>query len=332
MIKLVYLTDTHVRANSPSSRLDFFPETIIKKLTWVGEYANSVNADAIIHGGDWLDRWDATYSIIRDLIKVVLKWDKKVYTVLGNHDISGYNAETFQKTAIGVLEAAGFIQRLESKPVLIKGSNETVSLTGADASSDVDDKLKYYTDVAGESDHIKIHIVHGFLSNISWPDYVKHTLISNIVETKADIILTGHEHKGFGLIEKNNKLFCNPGALARVTAGLGDINQVVKVALITINGSDFNIELVPLPKSIALPADKVLDRSKIKEEKERVQNLETFKSKMDGFQFTSFNIYKILEEIKAQESIEENVVKLTKEKLEIAESEIAEEEKSNVRE
>ena len=54
---------------------------------------------------------------------------------------------------------------------------------------------------------------------------IEHTKISEICnKINADIVLTGHEHVGFGVVRRNGKLFVNPGALTRTTSGL-DFNN-----------------------------------------------------------------------------------------------------------
>jgi len=321
MIKLLFLTDTHIRANSPASRLDDFPKTILKKLEWVGKKANELEVDAIIHGGDWLDRPDAVYSILNDFVKTIVDWGKPIYTVAGNHDIYGLNPETFNRTALGLLVNAKIITRLSSEPIVLK---DTVSLTGVDShyNLDKDDRVDDYVDVKGNDNHTKIHVVHGFLAKAKW-DMVPSTAIKDILDTKADIVLTGHEHTGYGVVKKGLKTFCNPGALARVTAGVGDVNQEVKVALITIGKEGKLIELIKLPEDIAKPSGEVLNRDKLLEEKEHKIRLETFTSNLNNFNLSeSLSIYTVLDEIAKEEKVDEKVIKLVRERLEKAQEEM----------
>lgn len=321
-MKILYFTDPHIRASSPGSRLDDFPETIMKKIEWVGSYAKDNDIEIIIVGGDWLDRPDVPYSILSNLATMLLNWRRNgitVYTVLGNHDLYGYNPKTFSRTGLSVLCVYDSLKRLSEVPIIIGN----ISLTGVDAhySLDKDGDVSHYVNVDGDSDYLKIHVVHGFLDKEKW-DQVPSTAIKDILHTGADIVLTGHEHKGYGVIKKGGKLFCNPGALARVTAGLGDINQEVSVAVID---SDLReIELAKLPIDIAKPASEVLDREKLLKEKDHTAKMMAFSNTISEFQTgESLNLYALLDNIAKEEKASMKAVDISRTKLQEAEEEIA---------
>jgi DNA repair exonuclease SbcCD nuclease subunit len=327
MIKLIYTTDPHGRANNPTSRKDNFPDTILKKIAYVGKLAKDENADAVVCGGDWLDRPDTSTSFVSRLAEVLSNFPCPIYSVIGNHDIYGQNPQTLPRTQLSILIAAKLIQRLYmDKPVLLADSKTKVYITGVDAHYDLDKngRTSDYVDVP-ETDGVRIHVVHGFLTDRDWPN-VPCTLISSVLNTKADILLTGHEHGGFGIIGRNGKLFCNPGALARVSASIGDVNQDVKVALITIQGNVFDCEFKRLPSSIALPASQVIDRAKLVEEKKHQERLTHFIDNLNDLKITdSFNVYNVLDEIATQENVPQEVVDIVRKRLEKAEEQLKEE-------
>jgi len=320
-MKILYFTDPHIRANSPGSRLDDFPEAILSKLEWVGDYAEDNHIKTILVGGDWLDRPDIAYSMLDKFTEVLIRWKGKgidVYTVLGNHDLYGYNPQTFSRTALSLLVRFGLLKRLSKAPLEI----DNVSITGVDAHFllDKNDNVDDYVIVDGAKDKLKIHVVHGFLDNEKWEN-VPSTAIKDIAHTSADIILTGHEHTGYGVVKKSGKIFCNPGALARVTAGIGDVNQEVKVAIIDSEKKD--IELIKLPLDIAKPSSEVLDRDKLVREKEHKSKLAAFQSVINDFQTPDdMNTYMALEALAKEENLAENVVELARKKLEEAEEDM----------
>lgn len=333
-MKFIFFTDMHGRANNPVSRLDNYPETVLKKLEWVVKTANEKDA-VLLFGGDWLNRPDTSPSFIGNMAAILSKLKNgPCYTVLGNHDIYGYNVETFPRTPLYILAQIGIIKILdETTPTLFDNVGETgditvVGVTGASASYDIDkaDKKHYMAEITEPCD-THIHIVHGFLTNKEWP-YVEHTLIDDIAgRTHANIILSGHEHSGFGVIKKkgdsfrNHTLFCNPGALLRVSAGIGDMNMAVRVAEITVNGFQSEIEFIYCPEDIALPAAQVIDRERLLKEKEHEQKINSFFrsiAETDIEMFDTTDIMAVFKQFAEQEDINADIQKEIVKRLSIA--------------
>jgi DNA repair exonuclease SbcCD nuclease subunit len=329
-MKFIYFTDPHVRITSPKYRKDDFYQTILKKLSYVNYLGQEYNVDSYICGGDWMDRPDIPYTTLTGLAEVLSKFKKPIYSVIGNHDIFGYNPETHYRTALSVIRGCGFITRLSmQQPICVTDGNTRVLLSGCDAHSQLDKngRITDYIDIPGEDIEAdaRIHVVHGFLTKKPWP-HVPVTTINQILDTKADIVLTGHEHSGFGVIKANGKLFCNPGALGRITASVGDVNLEVKVALIEINGSDRKIDLIKLPADIARPASEVIDRDAMEKEKARQETLMLYstatKETVNKFKFdTGFDLYRMLDMLKENKHIPEDVEAIMLKYIALAEEE-----------
>ena len=316
-MRLIFITDTHGKASSPSSRLDDYPSAMLAKMRYVGEYAKSINAKAVIHGGDWLDTPDVSESFVREFAKIVNNYHCPVVGVLGNHDIYGYNPETFLRTSLGVAEGVGVFERLyPDKGLILEDSYFDLDKEG---------HLEDYTNTPlyhSEGVNTHIHVVHGMLVEREWP-HVNCTVIEDIKDCNADIILTGHEHTGFGVKTINNKVFCNPGSLARVTAGTGDIRKDVRMAVIEINKDGYRVELVNLPSFVAKPSSEVLDIDRLLEEKRNKEQLNNFINNINSVEIKNdFNIYESLVSISKIENVEEDVISECRKQLEIAEEEL----------
>lgn len=319
--RFVYFTDPHLRGNNPLSRKDDFVATAFKKIEWVVDYANNADA-AIICGGDWVQRPDTAPNVIAQLQRILSKAKNPIFTVLGNHDIYGYNPGTFFRTPLHIIEVAGTIKRLSAEPTVWR----EVQLTGVDAHYDLDQHGRTidYTEIQ-ENGLAKIHVVHGFLTDHEWP-HVPCTILEAVQDTMADLILTGHEHSGFGLYESGKKKFCNPGALLRVSASVGDVNQVVKVAKITVNSDSHQIDvkLIPLPGEVARPAEEVLDRERLLEEKRIEQVMANFTDNLGTFTLDpSKTPTQMLQDYATQEALDPRLVSLTSQRLQDAELELA---------
>lgn len=285
-VKFVFMTDIHGRTNNPISRKDDFPETILRKLRWVVDYANNIGA-SILCGGDWLNRPDTSAAFISKMCSILEMAENPVVGILGNHDLFGYNVKSFGRTPLAIAAACNNIHILNEGGIDVGDDTLHVYISGSHSSPLIDRggrTEEYYTprnNRPKDTNEIRIHIVHGFLTDKDWPDGVPYTKINDVLDTDADILLAGHEHLGFGIKAVGCTTFCNPGALARVSAGVGEINRDVKIAEITIRKrlnvpAEYSVELIALPEDIALPANEVLDREKIELEKEMQKKIEGF--------------------------------------------------------
>lgn len=285
-MKFLFMTDTHGRTNSPASRKDDFPSAVLKKMRWCVDKANSENR-MILHGGDWVNRPDTAPTFISMMAGILGMCKNGVMGILGNHDIYGYNTDSFRRTPMSIVDACNQIHILpDNDTVVLKKDGLEVYLSGVSSHALLDKGGRtddYYTprkDKPKAVNEIRIHIVHGFLTDHDWPEAVPYTKIQDVLDTDADILLTGHEHTGYGVFTNNGTTFCNPGALGRVSAAVGDVNRTVQVADIDVFLEDgrakYSVSLVPLPDTIALPADEVLDRERLESEKHAAQQIESF--------------------------------------------------------
>jgi len=312
------MTDPHITGVSPKSRKDDYFTTIKEKLVEVGQIAKANKVSAILCGGDIFNRPDPSPSVVIDIFRIIKAWDVPLYGVIGNHDIFGFNPETVGRTMLGVLMSSGLYNPL--------GDDNWVEFANCDDFNDNDFTVgisgcdSYYgLDKGGRTEDyspnnpmgsVKIHIVHGYLSAKKRLETIPHTMIDDILDTKADIVLAGHEHEGFGVIKRNNKLFCNPGALGRVSAAVGEINRDVRVALVIVNGpGDFDIRLIPL--KCAKPADEVLDREQLEKEKEQQEQMAVFAQSISDFEVKTTDILEIMQLIADEENKQHGDIRMS---------------------
>jgi len=88
-VKLLYLTDTHIRGTSPRSRIDDFAQALLAKLREVLSLARLHGVAAILHGGDLFDRPDVTPAVAREFLGVLRDCPCPIYGIAGNHDMFG---------------------------------------------------------------------------------------------------------------------------------------------------------------------------------------------------------------------------------------------------
>ncbi|NMA49738.1 MAG: metallophosphoesterase [Tissierellia bacterium] len=306
-MRILYFTDTHIRGTNPKNRKDDFVKSLELKLEEIVEIVNIKNIDYVIHGGDLFDRPDISISVVSKFTNIIKKIDKPIYIVCGNHDIFGHNPSTIDRTMLGLLKSLDFLNIVDIKSKIILEKNGIrVQLTGLPYSYNVDSSKEGYilTDIAPNIDY-SIHIVHGMLLDRPFVKGIPYTLVDDIIETKADITLSGHYHAGFKTIEKDGKYFISPGSLVRITNSLREIERMPKVVLIDLEDK-ITIELLNLKS--AKPGEEVLDRSEIERGSFRGERIIEFKQSIDSaINFEKMDINDLLLEVTLAENLSDGV-------------------------
>ncbi|OCL28042.1 metallophosphoesterase [Orenia metallireducens] len=319
-MKLLFLTDTHIRGTNPSRRLDDFKETLLRKLEEVREIAIEEEVDYILHGGDLFDRPDTAPSVVGEFVKLLRTYPKPIYIVAGNHDLYGHNPQTLPRTMLGLLIASGVVNLIPDKPILLDGeSGITLQLSGRnfDYTLDNKDSNAYHVKKSSSADYA-IHIVHGML--LDRPFFESGFTLIEGVETEADITIAGHYHLGFGVREYKGRYFLNPGSLVRASADIKEINRTPQVAIIELK-DEVNITLRKLKS--APKGKEVLDRRAIEEEKFRERKLAEFIRQIKASdEFKVFSIDAILNKIASNKGLEEGTIKEALHRLELAQEEV----------
>lgn len=307
-MKFLYFTDTHIRATNPKNRLDDFYTTLQTKLLEVSEISKAEKVDYVLHGGDLFDRPDTSISVVSDFSKIFLSFDVPIYIVSGNHDIFGHNPKTINRTMIGLLNSLNIINLVDEKEIILE-KDIKVQLTAAPYVFGMDDEInkgRYIIKERNTNVDYMIHMTHGFLLDKPFIKNIPHTLVSEILDTKANITLAGHYHYGFPTQCIDGKYFINPGSLIRISNSLIEIKRRPKVVIINIDKDGISLKDIYLKS--ALPGDTVLDRSEIERHKLKLDKIYEFKEIIDStVELGNLDIYEILSEIALNEAISKNV-------------------------
>ena len=217
-LKIFFATDIHLRAIKPISRKDDdFLSNIIQKIDQLREMSSA--ADMVILGGDIFDRPDASHGVVVKAINAFSKFKIPVHTIIGNHDVYGYQGQSMDKTAMGVLLESGVIKKFDSMFI------NNVAIYGLHAYDKTIWKVP-------ESQSTKVLVAHKMLTNQPFPGESCHLIRDVANDTNADVILSGDIHYPHS-VEVNGKLFINPGSLSRLS--IADRDRQPQVAEISIS-------------------------------------------------------------------------------------------------
>lgn len=325
MIKLLYFGDPHIRGTSPRNRLDDYKEALKAKLREVFYLAEKHQVQAIVQPGDTFDRPEVSTAVLLEFADLLSTSPVPIYTTVGNHDVYGYNLETLGRTSLEILRRLVpqlHVLRYPNQAVYFEDGDTVVQLTFTPYSHKIDvEGYGYSPEVSGPQDAVyKIHVAHGMLLD-HIPPFDRFTRIYD-VETTADMILSGHDHTGYGVFRrpKDGKLFCNPGSLTRLAASQAEVSRPIQAALITVAKSPYGgykdaITLFPL--LCAKPGEEILDRSKIEAEAQRSYAMEQFstliQTETGGAELVDLEA--IMAEMARLENMAPDVVALAQKKL-----------------
>lgn len=314
-MKLLYITDTHIRGTPPRHRLDDFPAALRAKLTEVVELACRHRVQAILHGGDLFDRPDVAPAVAREFLEPLRAAPCPIYGIAGNHDIFGHNPETLHRTMLGLFDGFGLFQLIRPGQVHLLGEGSLqVQVTGQEFHYDLDrrdPRLDYCVYAEGDPaappghQHWRqpgvrwaIHLVHGMLLERDFFPGIAHTLLEAVMpHSVADLTLNGHYHPGFSQVwEHGGRRWVNPGALVRLGIGAGELRRQPRAVLIELTPDALRLEFINLAS--APPGEEVLDRGALEAEALRNQALADFLSDVRAAgEFQELDVARILERI-----------------------------------
>lgn len=258
----ILLSDVHFTLDQPEGRLDNAFDTLIRKLTYVLDYARKNNYN-ILQAGDFFNS-PRNWRSLSALINILLDYqDIYVYCVAGQHDLYLYNQESFSSTAMGILTDLGLLTLLNNDPIEMNNS----LLWGASFGQD----LPKVTQFQNKQNILVIH--QPILMSKLWKgqrdvNYAPQFLMDH---PEFDLILCGDIHNRFIFVDNNKRIICNSGPLLRREASLDMLEH--RPGFYVYQPLSKNIFWEEIPHETA---DKVLSR-------EHIDSTKDLNDKMDKF-------------------------------------------------
>lgn len=248
--KVLFATDLHAKLSKPSSRLDEnFLDTVAAKLQFFLDCAKENDVDVPILGGDIFDNPDPSNSVVIKIMKILAGADRDIFTLIGNHDIFGYQGQSIGNSALGILMEAGVIHRLD------KYTHGGICIRGIHAF----DKLDFSVD---PKYRFNIIAAHKMITNVNIPGAIPIPELMKV--NQANVVFSGDMHTPH-FAEEGKQLFWNPGSLTRMS--IADRGRNVQMAMVTIfEDYSQNYKWIDVPHA---PGDKVFDVAAYEASKEK---------------------------------------------------------------
>ena len=204
----LFYTDIHVSGQTPRNRIDDYPRAIIEKLRETYKIASEKKCDIVLFGGDFFDTHKIySYDIMSEVIEIISASPLETYCIIGQHDLRGYNPNTYDQSAFG------FVQKHCKNFYVIweRMELEDCVLYPCHVWDDFDEVVKIDLD----DEKPTIMLAHHLLSkDLHMFDIIQ---TSSIKKCDFDIVLSGDLHTGYDIHTIDGTLFANPGSLCRKT-------------------------------------------------------------------------------------------------------------------
>ena len=110
---IAFAGDTHLVETTPRSRKDVFYQSVLKKMEYV-----IFNNDVTIFLGDLFHKPATSNVVMSGLMDLLIRAEqagKRVYTIIGNHDVpmASVEEENLSKTSLNILFKTGLIKELK---------------------------------------------------------------------------------------------------------------------------------------------------------------------------------------------------------------------------
>ncbi|MFA7287358.1 MAG: metallophosphoesterase [Melioribacteraceae bacterium] len=260
-MKILMISDIHLRDSGSRFRIDNYRETQFKKLEWCLKLGVEKKCDLMLQAGDLFDSVRASNWLISDTINLFKKSKLNILAVSGNHD-QRHLDRSLVNTPIKVVESADVIKLLEAIP----SSYENVDIYGChwgDTIPEIIDKNKF-----------NILVIHKMVIRDEdekiWCGQTGHITARVLLsKNKFDVILSADNHKYF-VHEYNGKTLLNMGSLTRLN--ISQIDYIPKIAVFDTDTKTYELFEIPCEhSSISFNLEEVLKNKDKKETSEQIK-------------------------------------------------------------
>ncbi len=259
-MKILILSDCHLRDTNPRNRQDNYYQTGLDKLDWCFNLAKINKCNFVLQAGDLTDNPRSSYRLIAAILGLLHKHDIKVYGVTGQHD-RRHHTNDLSNVPITVLQTNfNKFELLNKEPICTNNLNIYGSSFGEEIPKILD------------QDKFNILVTHRMVigEDKLWEGQESYvTARTLLAKNKFNLIVSGDNHQFF-TSEYQGRHLLNLGSLLRSTSA--QIDHKPKVAIFDTDKNNYELFDVPIQ-----PASAVFNLDEIKNKKEEV--LETDKIK-----------------------------------------------------
>ena len=244
--KLIMPGDPHLSSVTPSSRIDNYRETSLKKFAFLCQKCIELGA-ALVLPGDLFHRPNQPDEFKADVMILVRKLGVTVFTIPGNHDIRFYNLKMLPKSSLGNFLVSGVMKYLR-ETTIETSTGKVWKLVGHQIRANCPDLDSDTILVSHRS--LGRDLGDGLYYPMEW-----------VHDCPARLIHMGHDHIRYPLVEHSGTIIVRPGGMCRSTSKTEDKIRDPMYALVDLVKLEQGpwedaISYEPIP---CLPAEQVFE-------------------------------------------------------------------------
>ena len=296
MINLVWRTDIHFSDKAPQSRTDNWKETLLDKISQVGEIAREVKAHAVLDGGDLFHVKSPgrnSHELVRSIMEAQSSYPCPTYACIGNHDVVYGDYTYIHQQPLGVLFSSGVLNRLYDehevtfeKPQLSLPNpawveSFKVRVVGIPYHGVRYDWDRFTSIKKGDEDYLVV-VAHVLASEkggsmFEGEDIIKYADLKSL---DPDVWCFGHWHKDQGVTEiAPGKWVVNVGSLSRGSLSQDNLDRIPKCAVLGFSESGISIET----RGLKVPlASEIFDLEGKERQEVQSEVIESFVKRLEG--------------------------------------------------
>jgi len=261
-MNLGFFGDLHYSIRPPARRSEDYGDQLLAKLEYIQSARKKVRVSDLFSTGDWFHRkLHHSYSF-SELNKLLGCLKGRIYSIIGNHDITGYQVKSERYKAIGALLRSGKVRWLDKKPYI----NDLVEIRGVSYKAGYN-AIDNFTEsrFTTEDGQLRILITHAALFK-SRPPYDDHILLSDLKKAakkiEPDIIINGHVHSPDFFVEEYvpGKYVFQLGTIGRDSIDLKKYQPRFLILRVTNDNWTHKWMRIPIEKDVwVAEADDVID-------------------------------------------------------------------------
>lgn len=231
MARILFAGDPHLNYQTPQSRKDVYPQTILEKIKAIANIANTQNIDATIFLGDMFHQRYQPYSYMMKCFLAFKEFNKAPYSIIGNHDVIFERIDTFNESPLNFLFMTNVVQhldKLELDDIIVKGFDYTTPITP-------NDNTKY-----------TICVAHQYYNTPLFKTYIKP---EDALKLNYQAYVLGHDHTVYDDIKNDKFQVIRPGSLSRGTAHSQNLLRDVYGVIFDTTTKTFTRIEIPAPKA-----------------------------------------------------------------------------------
>lgn len=201
LLGILAIGDPHLEDKVPGWRSDDYPRTILGKLRWCLDYADSEQLLPVILGDLFQAPRNNPNWLLVELL--ALFHGRSVLTVVGNHDI--YENTLSDHDSLRILEEAGAITLLQDAPLDLHLGGQAVRIGGTPWGQALPQQVESDGRLVAWFTHHDLHL----------PGFEKQAKVRPGEIAGVSLVVNGHIHKRMKPVRRGTTTWINPGNIAR---------------------------------------------------------------------------------------------------------------------